>query len=492
MARGLVCIIVPIALGAAGCAKSELGGPKIDPDGEADAGLDGGERRPTSAGNAVSTQNATSTGPSTGVASNTATGVGTSTSTSTSTATSASAPETPTTLCETSAGTTTLALVSPSPYLTAGFETAQLAAMLTSGDAASAEDVSAEADWSLADSTLGTLDDAGRFTSAQIGGRVAITVALGAQRCTGTLVVIGPITRIPLQSRARRAVARPGHDEVWVTSDDDAPGTVTIVDTRTSNVVGVVDLGYGVQPHDLVFLPSGDKAYLSTGGYDAVKVIDAHTHRVSKVVRTSDQGVALAVSADGSKVYFAQMASPKGVYAIDTATDKSRLFDRTLACPAAIAFGALDTLYVSDGCGGGLVRVNRLDAGFALLGGSYEAAGDGAEDAEPRGDSPFLAITPDGSRLFTQGRVLRASDLASLEQLPEAARWSFFPDGARAVAAGSRYEIHDYAGAQLILLDRLDSDYTPPAGGQAAVASDATLYLPLRDDEGLQVFQFAP
>lgn len=487
MARLMVCIIVPIALGAAGCAKSELGGPKIDPDGETDAGLDGGERRPTSAGNAVGTQNATATGSATGAASRTATGVGTSTGTST--ATSASAPETPTTLCETSAGTTTLALVSPSPYLTAGFETAQLAVMLTSGDAASAEDVSAEAVWTLADPTLGTLDDAGRFTSAQIGGRAAITVALGAHRCTGTLVVTGPITRIPLLSRARRAVARPGHDEVWVTSDDDAPGTVTIVDTRTNIVAGFVDLGYGVQPHDLVFLPGGDKAYLSTGGYDAVKVIDAHTHRVSKVVRTSDQGVALAVSADGSKVYFAQMAPPKGVYAIDTATDKSRLFDRTLACPAAIAFGARDTLYVSDGCGGGFVRVNRLDAGFALLGGSYEAA---EEDAEPRGESPFLAITPDGSRLFTEGRVLRASDLASLEQLPEAARWSFFPDGARAVAAGSRYEIHDYAGAQLVLLDRLNSDYTPPAGGQAAVASDATLYLPLHDDEGLQVFQFAP
>lgn len=487
MARSLVCILVPIALGAASCAKSELGGPKIDQDGEADVGMDGGERRPTSVGNAVGTQNATSTGSATGAATSTATGVGTSTSTST--ATSAGAPQTPTTLCETSVGTTTLALVSPSPYLTAGFETAQLAAMLTSGEAASAEDVSAEADWSIADPTLGTLDDAGRFTSAQIGGRVAITVAFGAQRCTGTLVVTGPITRIPLRSRARRAVVRPGHDEVWVTSDDDAPGIVTIVNTQTNTVAGVVDLGSGVQPHELAFLPTGDKAYLSTSGDDAVKVIDAHTHRVSRVVKTSDPGVALAVSADGSTVYFAQMASPKGVYAIDTATDKSRLFDRTLACPAAVAFGALDTLYVTDGCADGLVRVNRLDAGFALLGGSHEAASEGAA---PRGESPFLAITPDGSRLFTEDRVLRALDLASLELLPEAARWSFFQDGARAVAAGGRYEVHDYAGAQLVLLDRLDPDYTPPIGGQAAVASDATLYLPLRDDEGLQVYQFAP
>jgi DNA-binding beta-propeller fold protein YncE len=483
MARLLVCVIVPIALVVAGCAKSELGGPRIDPEGGADAGLEGAERRPTSAGNAVSTQSATS---ATGAASSTATGV------ATSTATSASVSQTPTTLCETSADTMTLSLVSSVPYLAAGFETAQLAAMLTSGDAASAEDVSAEADWTLADPTLGTLDDDGRFTSAQVGGRVVITVSLGAQRCTGALVVTGPITRIPLLSRALRAVARPGHDEVWVTSDGDAPGSVTIVDIRTNTVTGRVDLGYGVQPQELVFLPSGDKAYLSTAGYDAVKVIDAHTRRVSKVVKTRDPGVALAVGADGSTVYFAQTASPKGVYAIDTTTDKSRLFDRTLACPAAIAFGALDTLYVSDGCSGGLVRVNRLDGGFALLGGSHESAGDGVEDAEPREDSPFLAITPDGSRLFTQDRVLRAADLASLEQLPEPARWSFFPDGTRAVAAGSRYEVHDYAGAQLVLLARLGSDYTPPAGARAAVGPNATLYLPLRDDEGLQVMQFAP
>jgi len=112
----------------------------------------------------------------------------------------------------------------------------------------------------------------------------------------------------------------PDFTEMWMTHKD--VGKVTRIDTRTQEVVGVIDSGF-ISNH-LSFATVGGKvyAYVSIGGENVVKVYT--TDKEAKLVATIPTGAlphGIWTSDDSSRVYVV-LENGDGVDVIDTGTNK--------------------------------------------------------------------------------------------------------------------------------------------------------------------------
>jgi len=112
----------------------------------------------------------------------------------------------------------------------------------------------------------------------------------------------------------------PDYKEVWMTHKD--VGKVTRIDTRTQQVVGVIDTGF-ITNH-LSFAKVGGKvlAYVTIGGENVVKVYT--TDKEAKLIATIATGAlphGIWTSDDSSRIYVG-LENGDGVEVIDTASNK--------------------------------------------------------------------------------------------------------------------------------------------------------------------------
>ena len=81
-------------------------------------------------------------------------------------------------------------------------------------------------------------------------------------------------------------------------------GTVTAIDTRTREIVGVTELeGAEGKPVGVVVSPDGRRVYVANGGAGRLSVVDAATLDVVGSIPVGRRPWGVAISADGKRVY---------------------------------------------------------------------------------------------------------------------------------------------------------------------------------------------
>jgi len=90
-----------------------------------------------------------------------------------------------------------------------------------------------------------------------------------------------------------------------------------VIDVPTHSIVGHVDFGHGVRPHEPVLDAKRNLLYVTTELDNAVTVIDAKTHKiVGKVPTGAPQSHMFVLSSDGTKGYTANVG-PGSVSVLD-------------------------------------------------------------------------------------------------------------------------------------------------------------------------------
>lgn len=167
----------------------------------------------------------------------------------------------------------------------------------------------------------------------------------------------------------------PDYKEVWMTHKD--VGKVTRIDTRTQQVVGVIDTGF-ITNH-LSFAKVGGKvlAYVTIGGENVVKVYT--TDKEAKLIGTIGTGAlphGIWTSDDSSRIYVG-LENGDGVEVIDTASNKVIAHIGGGQAPQALVY--LSHVAGSDGGTANLVaRVNSDPLNIrlqAVPGGPADARG---------------------------------------------------------------------------------------------------------------------
>jgi YVTN family beta-propeller protein len=278
--------------------------------------------------------------------------------------------------------------------------------------------------------------------------------------------------------------ASSGPTAVRIVQTNAAGDDTHLIDPATNKVVGVIR---GIEiPHGVTAAPDGSRLYLSNESLETLDVVDARTLAVSKRVKLSGRPNNVAVSKDGRKVYVgiaqapgaldvidtAALANvktvpvkgaihnvyvtPDGKFAVagsipertisivDTATDT---LARTIPLSAGIrpmAFdkkpdGSTNRIYVQLSDFHGFVAVD-FDSGKEVarvehppIEGEHPHT-DGLQGAPAHG----LAVSPDGTRLWSTSKVYGYAYVHSLPDLKEVGRvfvgqhpeWiTFTPDG---------------------------------------------------------------
>ncbi|GAA1872253.1 hypothetical protein GCM10009836_61430 [Pseudonocardia ailaonensis] len=159
-----------------------------------------------------------------------------------------------------------------------------------------------------------------------------VSSVAGVDTATGR-VVGGPV---PLGSgNANLALSPDGN----VLAFADGTGLVSLMSTRSSQVLGTVATGEGSTY--LAFSPDGRRLYVSAGAAGTVAAVDVATRRLAAPAMPVDPGLAgIAVSADGSRLYVADKDSGM-LDVLDAATLK------TLA--PAIRIGGAPTVVAVSG-----------------------------------------------------------------------------------------------------------------------------------------------
>ena len=81
--------------------------------------------------------------------------------------------------------------------------------------------------------------------------------------------------------------------------------TLTVVDTKTLNVVKTIDLGKGMRPMGTAVTPDGKSVFVTTGRSRMLLIIDPVTNMVAGSIDAGQRPWGLAVSSDGQTVYTA-------------------------------------------------------------------------------------------------------------------------------------------------------------------------------------------
>lgn len=165
--------------------------------------------------------------------------------------------------------------------------------------------------------------------------------------------------------------------------------TISIVDTTTNNVIGMVNDPYNTFNgiYYIVFSPNGNKAYVASYA-GPISIIDTATHTVIGTINNPGfvDIYSMAITPDGSKLYIINYTN---IIIIDTANDTIL---KTITGFSGIYFMVITpdgkTGYIADYSNS---SVDILDIATDTITGQIPVAFSG----------PFsIAITPDGTKLF--------------------------------------------------------------------------------------------
>jgi len=253
------------------------------------------------------------------------------------------------------------------------------------------------------------------------------------------------------------------------------PGTVTILDVATGNVLARLPTGQG--PHEVALTRDGSTAIVTDYGARAdgstLTVVDVPGLRVARTIslgrHTGPHGIAVmpgdrrvAVTSERSgHVVIVDIADGGIVKEIPTGHPGSHML-------ALVADG--QTLYTSNGGDG---TVSRLSVGTATHEASYDVP------ASPEA----IGVTPDGSEVWVgsneHGTVSAIdTETGAVEQVLEGFEWPYrvlFTPDARLVL------LPDLGGHQLRIVDRASREVRavldfPEAGPQGITLSDDARY----------------
>jgi YVTN family beta-propeller protein len=165
---------------------------------------------------------------------------------------------------------------------------------------------------------------AGRLWTANTGTDTVTALDPETGAVTATVKVgIGPVA----------ITARPDGSRVFTA---DRGGTVTAVDAATGTVAGTVDLGDTLV--DLVHDPAAGRLWAAAGPSRRVAEIDSTTLAVTRSVTLADRPVAVAIQADGVRLWVATQGA--SVRPLDTATLTAGAAIAVAGTPADVAAGA--------------------------------------------------------------------------------------------------------------------------------------------------------
>lgn len=151
----------------------------------------------------------------------------------------------------------------------------------------------------------------------------------------------------------------PDGSKIYVTNPGRAigQGRVTVIDNATRSVARIVADGGNSfdQPASIILTPNGNKAYVTNRGNNTVSIIDTATDRVTGVIAHAsfEQPYKIAITPDGIKAYVVNINGNR-ITIIDTATDTVRgvvtdLVPATFNRPLDIAVAPNGTVaYVSN------------------------------------------------------------------------------------------------------------------------------------------------
>ncbi|MCP5477123.1 MAG: Ig-like domain-containing protein [Rhodanobacteraceae bacterium] len=128
-----------------------------------------------------------------------------------------------------------------------------------------------------------------------------------------------------------RSVSAVGADRLWVSCHDDD----RIVILRRSDLLpqGEIVLSHGSRPHDLVATANGAQVYVSAYGRGELLRFNANTLAPSGTLALGPGSRALALGADGNRIYVSRFLSPRDhaeIWEVDTGT---LTLQRTLRLP---------------------------------------------------------------------------------------------------------------------------------------------------------------
>ena len=126
------------------------------------------------------------------------------------------------------------------------------------------------------------------------------------------------VRRIPTAAGALRLCISPAGDRVYVTNNHLAPGSVSVIDTATQQVIATVPVGQG--PMGIAIRSDGREVYTANSRGNTVSVIDTTTLSVIATIPTGGVWPSeLVTTADGTKCFVVNRNSDN-VSVIDTAT----------------------------------------------------------------------------------------------------------------------------------------------------------------------------
>lgn len=176
------------------------------------------------------------------------------------------------------------------------------------------------------------------------------------------------------------------------------PFALTVIDAQTLGVVAT--LPFSNATRDVVVSPDGALAYVAADSPNGVAVVDLATLTEIARVPTSTASGFLALSPDGNTLY----AIGGGVFVIDTVTRQVvRTISNVFAATSAVVDHLAQRLYVGAFSGGqGGFKVVDLVAGTILRN-------------TPTAGAPAVALSPDRTRAyFLGGQTLTAVNTATL------------------------------------------------------------------------------
>lgn len=144
--------------------------------------------------------------------------------------------------------------------------------------------------------------------------------------CLGILAVLGVNIVLGFTSAEAQPFA-------YVVNDGN-PGSVSVIDTTTNNVVNTVTVGNS--PNAIAITPDGTRAYVTNGGSDFVSVIDVATNTVVDQVVVGYTFRSVAITPDGKLVYVVSGAADK-IAVIDTTSNTVVTSFEVLGSPYGIA-----------------------------------------------------------------------------------------------------------------------------------------------------------
>lgn len=182
-------------------------------------------------------------------------------------------------------------------------------------------------------------------------GRHAWVVNLGEPPAPGTVSVIDTRTfevvdTIPAHAKSHGIALTPDGKLAWVANV--ASNDITVIDTATRKAEAPF-IPVGAGPALVAFVPDGSKAYVSNGNDGTTSVVDVASRTVVKTIPTGMGAMGLVVTPNGRFVFETEGLADR-VSVIDTTTDtvvNVLTFDETLKEPHGIALAG-DQLLITN------------------------------------------------------------------------------------------------------------------------------------------------